>query len=314
MVTGYIIHGRGRQGMTRWAGKSPSSGPAAGRMPSWPPSKILTLLAALSLIALAGQAPAGRAKECHSAQHLLAARQAHAAPAQGVVYPEFRSRMGAVRWIKEQMPIKVYISHGLAIDGFIDQELGAPIANTSNVGAWPKLVANILSAPGQLEALPVAQNYDEQHYAAALQGISMWKSFEKEGLFTFQLTNEPDADVFVFWVHHFVDKSGLALFAGDIRGYTSKDIFPYKAIMAGGKADFKPVVIMLRTTDTNGTVMPFQKMRASAAHEFGHALGIDGHSRNPIDLMSLYYGNGTISANDAATIRYLYHIAPDLIP
>ncbi len=244
----------------------------------------------------------------------LAARQARPAATSGVVYPEFRSRMGNVRWIKEQMPLKVYISHGAAIDGFIDEEVGAPIANTSNVAGWPKLVAGILSTPGQFESLPIAQGFDEQHYNAALQGIGMWKNFEREGLYSFQLTNEPDADVFVFWVNHFVDKTGMALFAGDIRGYTSKDIFPYKAIMAGGKADFKPVVIMLRTTDTNGAPMPFQKMRAAAAHEFGHALGIDGHSRNSADLMSLYYGNGTISPNDAATIRYLYHSTPDLIP
>src|SRR5262249_8521800 len=155
---------------------------------------------------------------------------------------------------------------------------------TSNVAGWPKLVASILSAPGQFESLPVAQGYDEQHFAAVVQGINMWKPFEKEGLYNFQLTSEPDADIYGFFVHHFVDKTGMALFAGDIRGYTSKEIFPYRAILAGGKADFKPVVIMLRTTDTNGSVMPLLKMRASAAHEFGHALGIDGHSTNPGDL------------------------------
>jgi hypothetical protein len=31
-------------------------------------------------------------------------------------------------------------------------------------------------------------------------------------------------------------------------------------------------------------------------------------------LMSVYYGHGAISTNDAATIRYLYHLQPDLIP
>lgn len=260
---------------------------------------------------------ASQARHSEKAAPLIAAKQArpaHAAATAGGVYPEFRSSSGAIRWIREQMPLKVYISHGSSIDGFMDQTTGAPIANTSNTGAWPDLVATILSTPGQMEGLPQAAGYDEQMYAAAGQGISMWKAFEKEGLFSFEFTNEPDADIYVFWVNHFVDKSGMGLFAGDIRGLTSKRSFPYRAIMSGGKADFKPVVIMLRTSESNNTPMPFFKVRAAAAHEFGHALGIEGHSRNPADIMSLYYGNGSISPNDAATIRYLYHLTPDLIP
>ncbi|MBK9769440.1 MAG: matrixin family metalloprotease [Candidatus Obscuribacter sp.] len=55
------------------------------------------------------------------------------------------------------------------------------------------------------------------------------------------------------------------------------------------------------------------RMKAAATHEFGHALGIEGHSTNPQDLMSMYYGRGVISPNDAATLRYLYCLQPDLI-
>ncbi len=247
----------------------------------------------------------------HTVQ-LLAARQTNSGSAS--VYPEYKSQSGSIRWVKEQMPLKVYVTHGLSIDGFINEELGVPIANTSNTGAWPDLVANILVTPGQLESLPVAQGYNEEMYAAATSGINLWKQFEKENLFSYVLTTEPDADIFVFWVNHFVDKSGMGLFAGDIRGLTAKRSFPYKAVIAGGKADFKPVVIMLRTSDSSNASMSPTKVRAAAAHEFGHALGIEGHSRNPCDLMSLYYGNGTVSPNDAATIRYLYRFPPDLIP
>ncbi|MBI4532447.1 MAG: matrixin family metalloprotease [Candidatus Melainabacteria bacterium] len=232
-----------------------------------------------------------------------------------VVYPQFKSSYGVIRWLKEQMPLKVYVSRGLSIDGFIDEELGAPVANVNNLAKWPDLVAEILESPETLQGLPVAPGFTAEHYQAATQGINMWKPFEKEGLVSFILTDDPsDADIYVFWVHHFVDKMGLALFSGDIRGYTSKRSFPYKAILAGGRADFKPVVIMLRTTESNGISMPFLKMRAACAHEFGHALGIEDHSTNPADLMSVYYGNGVISANDAATLRYLYHLTPDLIP
>lgn len=233
----------------------------------------------------------------------------------GMVYPQFKNPAGSIRWIKDQMPLKVYVSNGKAIDGFLDPELGAPYVNVNNLDNWPDVVAWVLDDRERLSSLPVAEGFVPEHYQAVLQGISMWKPFEKEGLFSYQLTEDPqDADIHVFFVNHFVDKLGLALFAGDIRGYTAKRCFPLKQIMAGGKASFKPVLIMLRTVDTTGVSMPFNKMKASAAHEFGHALGIDGHSTNSNDLMSVYYGRGMLSTNDAATIRYLYHLTPDLIP
>ncbi len=232
-----------------------------------------------------------------------------------IVYPEFRSSYGSIRWIKEQMPLKVFVSRGLSLEGLIDEEMGVSAINVNNLSKWPDIVADVVQNPDAMAELPAAQGFAPEHFTAALQGINMWKRFEPEGLFSFVLVEDPaPADIQVFWVHHFVDKMGLGLFSGDIRGYTAKRSFPYKAIMAGGKADFKPVLVLLRTTESNGVPMSFAKMKAAVAHEFGHALGIEGHSTNPNDLMSLYYGQGTISANDASTIRYLYRLTPDLIP
>lgn len=233
----------------------------------------------------------------------------------GAVYPEFRSNYGTIRWISDQMPIKVYIAPGLTLDSIIDPQLGAPMTNVDGRDRWPDLVADVISNPQTFQSLQVAQGYTPEHFQAAVQGINSWKAFERDGLFKFQLVEDPsEADIHVFWTNHFVNKLGLGLFQNDIRGYTAKRSFPYKAIMSGKQAQFKPVVTLLRTTEANGVTMPFMKMKASAAHEFGHALGIEGHSPYPSDLMSVYYGRGAISTNDAATIRYLYHLTPDLIP
>lgn len=233
----------------------------------------------------------------------------------GQVYPQFRSSYGVIRWVADQMPLKVYVSPGLSLDGYTSEATGAPRTNVDNKADWPVLAGQILSNPQEFNNLPKAQDFNESMYQAAVNGVQQWKVFEKEGLFRYELTSNPEeADIYVFWTHHFVNKLGLGLFANDIRGVTSKESFPYKAVLAGGHADFKPVVILLRTTEQGGTPMSYDKMQASAAHEMGHALGIEEHSPNPGDLMSMYYGRGTISANDAATIRYLYHLTPDLIP
>jgi predicted Zn-dependent protease len=234
---------------------------------------------------------------------------------QGRVYPEFASKYGVIHWIPEQMPLKVFVSRGACLDNYIDENLGAPVINMDNLAAWPPLVGKILQNPSEFNNLPITPEFSDNLYQAALAGINMWKPFEKEGLFSYTITNDPtEADIYVFWTHHFVNKLGLALFANDIRGVTSKESFSYKAIMSGQHADFKPVVILLRTTQSDGTIISFEKMRAAAAHEFGHALGIEGHSSNPNDLMSIYYGHGCLSVNDAATIRHLYHLVPDLMP
>jgi predicted Zn-dependent protease len=231
----------------------------------------------------------------------------------GFVYPQFRRPDGqVVHWLAEQMPLKVYVAPGQTVEKIVDPSLGD--FNVDNVSNWPDLVAQIIENQ-QLSQLPIAEGYVPEHYQAAIAGISSWKQFEKEGLFSFEFTNDPtDADIYFFWVNHFTDKHGFGLLANDIRGDTAKYMNWYRAILESKPVKFKPVVSLLRTTNQQGNPMALPQMQASAAHEFGHALGIDQHSTNPRDLMSLYYGNGRISPNDAATIRYLYHLTPDLVP
>jgi hypothetical protein len=249
------------------------------------------------------------------AQHHPIHRTAAAA---GNPYPEFKAGANIIHWLPEQMPLKIYIAPGLSLDSIIDPQLGAPYSNVDNRDHWPDLVASVVQNPDQLRSLQVAQGYSDQHYAAARQGIESWKNYGN-GQFSFEFVQDPeDADIYVFWTNHFVNKLGLGLFANDIRGYTAKRSFPLRAIQSaeqtGAAPPLKPVVTFLRTTDGGGNPMPLGKMKASAAHEFGHALGIEGHSQNPSDLMSVYYGNGTISPNDAATIRYLYSLTPTYVP
>ncbi len=235
---------------------------------------------------------------------------------QGVVYPQVKSSYGLIHWLPEQMPLKVYIAKGISLDTIIDEELGAPYDNVDNINKWPDLAAFVVNNLDKQDQLKVADGYIDDHYKAVLEGINEWKKFENESLFSFTITSDPrDADIYIYFVNHFVDKLGMGLFANDIRGYTAKRSFSYKKIIEEGKqASFKPVLVLLRTTESNGLPMPFAKMKAAAAHEFGHALGIEGHSLNPGDLMSIYYGNGNVSINDAKTIRYLYSTKPDLIP
>lgn len=233
----------------------------------------------------------------------------------GSVYPQFLFRGRVVHWLPEQMPLKVFISRGLTLDGIMDEQLGAPRTNVDSKDFWPDLVAEVIENEGMLDRLEVAEGFIPEHMNAVVSGINYWKPFEKEGLFSYQITNDPsEADIYVFFTHHFVNKLGMGLFQNDIRGYTAQRLFEYQKILAGGTPQLRPVVILLRTTDQRGNPMSADRMRASAGHEMGHALGIIDHSTNPYDLMSVYYGRGVLSNSDAATIRFLYKQRPFYIP
>ena len=240
----------------------------------------------------------------------------------GGVYQQCLYQGKVTRWIQEQMPFKVWVSHGLCLDKINDPETGAPVTNTSNTGHWGDAVVQLVQA-GQINNLPQSEGYSEDQYRAAVQGILSWQALQKEGLFQYDLTDNPEeADVYVFWTPHFVNKLGLALFENDIRGQTSRWLLPAQAVVTAMQRNDldlirrsrKPVVILLRTTRQDGQPILATNMFAAAAHEMGHCLGIDGHSPAPTDLMSVYYGKGVQSANDWATMRYLYRRPAEMIP
>lgn len=273
-----------------------------------------TIFCSLDQLSLAAPAKGGK-------------RPAAGAGRGGSVYPQalFQGRQ-VVRWLPQHMPIKVCISPGICLDSAgTDPNTGGPLSNVDNVSGWVDLLHNLKQNPDAFNNLPTAEGYNDQMWQAAFQGVNQWKRFQNEGLFSLEVSDNPEgADVYVFWTHHFVNKLGLALFSNDIRGYTAKRPLPYAAVAnalnSGDTAlvqrSRRPVVVVLRTTDLVGAQtmpMPQGKLVAAAAHEMGHVLGIDQHSTVPSDLMSVNYGRGTISANDTATIRYLYKHNPDLV-
>jgi predicted Zn-dependent protease len=286
--------------------------------------KALRFQPALILISLS-LAFALSSPQAESANKKAPAHKAGAGSASaGSPYPQCQyGGSKVVRWIPQEMPLHVYIAPGTSLDQAGADPNGGPLNNTDNTAQWPELVYGLIKSPEGLSKLDSAKTYDENMWQAAAEGINEWKRFQNEGLYSFEITKDPqEANVFIFWTDQFVNKLGLALFENDIRGYTAKHLLPYAQVIGALnqgntgliERSLRPVVVQLRTTDSNKNPMPLAKLKASAAHEMGHVLGIDGHSQNPNDLMSVYYGNGQISPNDAATIRYIYHHNPDLLP
>lgn len=74
-------------------------------------------------------------------------------------------------------------------------------------------------------------------------------------------------------------------------------------------------IILLIVNRLDGSVVPPAKLRYTASHEIGHALGIAGHSLNARDVMFLGAIDNNfpakISDRDIATLKKIYETPPD---
>ena len=89
---------------------------------------------------------------------------------------------------------------------------------------------------------------------------------------------------------------------GDTLGLTTRTYFP-------STLQITSVAMSLNYWPTMTGAQAFQGLKSTAAHEFGHALGIVGHSPNSDDIMFL---SGSINGDDkAVTTRDLNTIKSD---
>ena len=71
-------------------------------------------------------------------------------------------------------------------------------------------------------------------------------------------------------------------------------------------------LVQLAVNETNELPVTDQHLKRVAMHEFGHALGIWGHSSNPNDIMSLNEATAQPSTADINTLRLAYSPSKDV--
>ena len=129
----------------------------------------------------------------------------------------------------------------------------------------------------------------------ALAGFQEWAAATNNGV-TIQLTNDPaQTDVTV----HFGHLAAVPT-ANDVLGLESSTLF------ADGTIKTADVLLNEWPTMTAGNIDSF---RETAAHEFGHALGIAGHSASSLDVMYAAHvlSNGkNLTARDVNTLLTAY--------
>lgn len=198
-----------------------------------------------------------------------------------------RGGLGSHSWSKKAMPVRIYCSDGKMLPVAF-RKASVSAEQMSQVTKWaqnPSFVSRLEDCPG----------YRSAHKQAVRSAAQWWTWATGEGLLSFQFVQDPSkADILVFFYPSPVPHSQS--------GHTNATSRPKDA-----------TVIQLRP-DTNTAQVSGEDAReqddrftAIAAHEFGHAWGLD-HSKEPADLM-FYQGSnktGGITDNDKQSLRGLY--------
>lgn len=148
-------------------------------------------------------------------------------------------------------------------------------------------------------------SFDPALIVAAKKGLENWQN-ASNGKISVRYVGSPEsADIKVFWKTMLDSKlGGSEVGTAYTAGVTTPE-YSDKELTA--------MTIILTTTDPNGKPHKPEEVQKVSAHEFGHALGIMGHSTDPGDLMfPSSESDGTLSKRDINTINLLYGLEPDI--
>jgi|GEM_PF-5662319 len=196
--------------------------------------------------------------------------------------------------IQNHVLISDYQSEPAATDGVamlnIEQSLGE---NDGFNATWQSVrsfaLMKPLKKPLKLYVDRRSPLFKAKYLTFVEEGLDQWKK-ALEGRLTYAVvSNHEDADILLYWVKGFAEANEA--------GLTDITI---------GKAS-----IQIKTAE-----MPDNILRGNILHELGHALGIEGHSKNNNDIMTAEHQwksskayddfNSQLSAGDIRAIQTLY--------
>lgn len=150
------------------------------------------------------------------------------------------------------------------------------------------------------------RGYQEYYYWAAKAAIDDWVKESEPGTLKYILVNNAQgADISVDFVSNIGKQTDKTYLLGLAVPYTKDNLLETSSMQ-------------LRTTDINNKTFSQQEIFATLLHEFGHVLGIWGHSASQADIMydceSANSSNSAknLSIRDINTLRILYMLDPEV--
>ena len=159
----------------------------------------------------------------------------------------------------------------------------------SGTNVRPTLTPSRSHFPIRVVVLKGSSYYSEDRFESVKSAFSAWSEATKSvpgGGVTIEVVSAyspQNADVLV-WI-------GTRSQAGGYEGLTR---------------EFGKFAVISLAAMTEGKSVSLPKLTRVAMHEFGHALGIWGHSPDPSDIMSLNENTSTVSQADVNTLVFAY--------
>jgi tetratricopeptide (TPR) repeat protein len=157
-----------------------------------------------------------------------------------------------------------------------------------------------------IESSPVGiRNFQPAYANQVSKALDVWSNALGHQISFAPTTNKEQADLRVSWVNN-IDTKGHSDDGGT--AYTAGLTVP-----SINNNQLKYMDIKLATFDIEGSPQNAETIYAVAVHEFGHSLGLLGHSPDPADIMFARNEHVTTpSKRDNNTIRLLYSSQADV--
>lgn len=169
--------------------------------------------------------------------------------------------------------------------------------NKHELAQWPlhKRVLNVYVKPGNY-----VNGYRNSYKSALISAFQEWTKVSNGRLRFRPVATERQADITVKWVSK-LNSNRDSHEVGKTYTLTKR----YR----GSKVGLIEKAHVNFLTHLNGRTMSDLQMRKIALHEIGHAIGIQGHSSDPRDIMfhsTSPYQNASLTTRDINTMKNLY--------
>ena len=218
-----------------------------------------------------------------------------------------------MKWLKQALKITWFDASCMVLMGIMAWQLATnlPVSMASVTPNSNNYLKDAINggkvAHWNLEKMPLkvfiangtkAGNWNVGTKQLVYKAMKTWSTVTNNKLKFVEIASQEDADIVVKWEHQLT--------------HNRLGVSPFKAL---GNSILCSDVTVATHSPSTGEALDTKDLYETILHELGHALGIQGHSPNPEDVMywsTSPYQTGELTQTDINTMNALYNLKADI--